>query len=319
MSVSLEYLERCAAETGFSAGTLEKVTRLGELAAAIASHPLLKNTLALKGGTAFNLCFGSAPNRLSVDLDYNYVAYAEREAMLADRPHIEEAIAALTQRLGFRIQQSADSFAGRKLFAAYRSVLGPESRIELDLNYLWRAPLDGTAARELWQPGGLDRPRVLTVSALELCVGKFLAFLDRSAPRDAWDVVRIPALTDETLRAPLFRPLFIALSATLPHALSDYNRGHIERRLTDRMIQEQLVPMLTAGTVQEEETLISRAWQVVERFTKLASHEQEYVVQIKNGVARTELLFPDDPVLSARIAGHPAILWKVNNVLKHRR
>ena len=33
MSPSLEYLERCAAETGFRVETLEKVARLGELAA----------------------------------------------------------------------------------------------------------------------------------------------------------------------------------------------------------------------------------------------------------------------------------------------
>ena len=58
----------------------------------------------------------------------------------------------------------------------------------MDLNYLWRVPLAGVHETELWQPGELDRPRVQTVSLHELCVGKFLAFLDRSAPRDAYDL-----------------------------------------------------------------------------------------------------------------------------------
>lgn len=38
MSVSADYLLRCAAETGFQAGTIERVVRLGELAADIARH-----------------------------------------------------------------------------------------------------------------------------------------------------------------------------------------------------------------------------------------------------------------------------------------
>lgn len=66
MSPSLEYLERCAAETGFQVTPLEKVVRLGEMAADLA------------------------------------------------------------RRRGYRVQQSADAFAGRKLYLRYRSTLGPE-------------------------------------------------------------------------------------------------------------------------------------------------------------------------------------------------
>ncbi|MCX5769622.1 MAG: nucleotidyl transferase AbiEii/AbiGii toxin family protein, partial [Candidatus Hydrogenedentes bacterium] len=298
---------------------LEKVTRLGELATAIAHHPLLKDALALKGGTAFNLCFGTAPARLSVDLDYNYIGHVEREAMLADRPRIEEAVVAVVQRLGFDVQQSADSFAGRKLYAGYRSVLGPPSRVEVDLNYLWRVPLHGVTERELWQPGELDRPRVLTVSILELCVGKLLAFMDRSAARDAWDVERMPTLTQEILWTPLFRALFIALSVTLPHPLSNYKRKHIEERLTTRMIQEQLLPMLAVGRRLDKEELIERAWRVVAPSVELTPNEQEYIKLINDGIIRPELLFPDQHAFAQRIAGHPAILWKVANVLQERK
>ena len=57
MNPSLEYLEHCSAETGYQVAPLEKVIRLGELAADIARHPVLEAALALKGGTALNLCF----------------------------------------------------------------------------------------------------------------------------------------------------------------------------------------------------------------------------------------------------------------------
>ena len=88
MSPSLEYLERCAGQTGYHVSALEKVVRLGELAGDIARHPFLGNALLLKGGTALNLRFGT-PSRLPVDLDFNYLAHLERVNLLADlpRPH----------------------------------------------------------------------------------------------------------------------------------------------------------------------------------------------------------------------------------------
>src|SRR2546425_1001837 len=112
MSPSLEYLERCAAETGFQVIPIEKVVRLGELAADVARHPFLGGALALKGGTALNLCFGP-PHRLSVDLDYNYIAHLEREQMIEDRPRVERAVADLARRRGYRVQQSADELRTR--------------------------------------------------------------------------------------------------------------------------------------------------------------------------------------------------------------
>jgi len=120
--------------------SLEKVVRLGELASDMARHPFLGSVLVLKGGTALNLCFG-LPKRLSVDLDYNYIGQAEREKMLADKPRVETAVLEIAQRQKYRIQQSADAFAGRKLYLIYRSVLGQEERIEVDLNFLFRMPL----------------------------------------------------------------------------------------------------------------------------------------------------------------------------------
>ena len=82
MNVSLEYLERCSAQTGYPVPLLEKVVRLGDMAGDVARHPFLGSILALKGGTALNLCFGP-PKRLSVDLDFIYTGHREREKMLA--------------------------------------------------------------------------------------------------------------------------------------------------------------------------------------------------------------------------------------------
>ncbi|MFH0946294.1 MAG: nucleotidyl transferase AbiEii/AbiGii toxin family protein, partial [Planctomycetota bacterium] len=268
MSVSLAYLERCSADTGFQVSVLEKVARLGEYAAEINRHTLLREVLVLKGGSALNLAFGE-PTRLSVDLDFNYIGKADREEMLADRPPVEKAAADLARRNGYRIQQSADSFAGRKLFLHYRSVLGPEDRIEVDLNFLFRVPLVEPQLGELGQPGELDRPHVRLVGCEELLAGKFLAMLDRCAARDAWDIANLTSDMLRIVATPAFRARFVAIAGILDHPLSSYGRQRLVDRLDQRVVDEQLSPMLARGGTPDADELVERSWAIIGPLVKL--------------------------------------------------
>ncbi len=159
MNLSAERIERLAAETGFRPETLEKVIRLGELAADIGRHPLLSRVLVLKGGTALNLMFGS-PARLSVDLDFNYIGHEDRAQMQADRVEVERATVIIGKGQGYRVQQSRDAHAGRKIYLSYASSVGTPDRIEVDLNFLFRVPLGEVTTRPLWQPPGVENPQV---------------------------------------------------------------------------------------------------------------------------------------------------------------
>jgi predicted nucleotidyltransferase component of viral defense system len=147
MKLSRRYIQGLATETGFREETLEKVLRLGEVVADISRHPLLSSVLALKGGTALNLCF-SAPRRLSVDLDFNYIGAEEPARMREDRPAIEEALQHLARGRGYEIQASRDEHAGRKFFLNYESSAGARDRIEVDLNFLGRVPMSAACGSQ---------------------------------------------------------------------------------------------------------------------------------------------------------------------------
>ena len=69
---------------GFVRDTLEKVMRLADILEYLNTNPILKNTLALKGGTAINLTFFNLP-RLSVDIDLDYLVANSKQEMLEDR------------------------------------------------------------------------------------------------------------------------------------------------------------------------------------------------------------------------------------------
>jgi hypothetical protein len=316
MNISLEYLERCAADSGFQIGPLEKVTRLGELVLHITRHTILGKSLALKGGTALNLCFGP-PKRLSVDLDFNYIGHIEREKMLEDRPRIEVAAIEISRRLGYRVQSSADAFAGRKLFLLYRSVLGQNERVEIDLNFIFRVAFAGIETLQLWQPGKLDRPHVRGVGLAELLIGKMLALLERGVVQDVWDVANLAEKARDVLKEHSFRARFIALSAILEHPLSTYQRERLESHIDDRVIDEKLRPLIAGSPSLNAKKLVHKAWAVVGPFLELTPHENEYLQKIQEGVLQPEILFPDALEESAKFAVHPAILWKITNVRSH--
>ncbi len=319
MSVSREFLERGAADTGFPAAGLEKVVRLGELAGNVGRHPVLGEKLVLKGGTALNLGFGP-PGRLSVDLDFNYVGAVERELMLVERPQIERAVTELARRSGYRVQQSANAFGGRKLFLHYRSVLGPEERIEVDLNFLLRLPLAEPEMRELWQPGDLDRPRLRFVAVEELLIGKLCALLDRCAARDAWDVANLAAEVAAVVEGPEFRGRFLILAATLDHAPDSYRESRLVERVTQQRVDEQLMPMLVTGVAPRATDLVTLAWKRVAPLLVLSDMERGFIEGLDAGELRTELLFPVNPDEAERLARHPALLWKAKHALEqHRR
>ncbi len=103
MIPSQKFVETAAAQTGYQASSLEKVIMLCDLAADISRHPLLRDGLILKGGTALNLGFGP-PSRLSVDLDFNFVGHLDRDQMLEGRLRYEKAVIDLARKKSFVVQ-----------------------------------------------------------------------------------------------------------------------------------------------------------------------------------------------------------------------
>jgi predicted nucleotidyltransferase component of viral defense system len=138
--ISPETLVKQAEATGFRPDMLEKVGLLLQLLDAIRSHPFLKDKLVLKGGTALNLFIFNVP-RLSIDIGLNYVGAADREAMLAERPKVEEALLAVFSREGFTVRRLPAEHAGGKWQLRYPSAGGQGGNLEVDVNFMFRIPL----------------------------------------------------------------------------------------------------------------------------------------------------------------------------------
>ncbi|MDE0239387.1 MAG: nucleotidyl transferase AbiEii/AbiGii toxin family protein [bacterium] len=187
---SAQTLQRLADETGHQAGTLEKVLRLLDLLQEIARDRVLADRLVLKGGTALNL-FRLGLDRLSVDIDLNYVGALDRAAMEAERPDVDAALDRLLASQGYGIRRRPDEHAGGKWLARYTSALGGNATLEIDINYMARQSLFGMARMESLPLGGIRAKDVLVLDLNEIVAGKLVALIDRHAARDLFDARRI--------------------------------------------------------------------------------------------------------------------------------
>jgi hypothetical protein len=106
----------------------------------------------------------------------------------------------------------------------------------------------------------------------------------------------------------------IAFSITLEHPFSSYHRKRHPRGVDAESIGRQLMPLLMTHQMFEPGEMLEKAWKNVSVFFTLTEPEAEYSSLAQKGELRMELLFPDDPDFSRRIAAHPALLWKISNI-----
>jgi predicted nucleotidyltransferase component of viral defense system len=320
MSLSRERLLADAEATSFRPEILEKVALLLSLLEGIRKHPYLKTRVALKGGTALNLFLFQVP-RLSVDIDLNYIGTADRETMLAERPDIERSLEAVCEREGVIIARAPCDFAGGKWRMRYQSVLGGHGNIEVDLNFMFRIPLWPISIRDAHPLGSIAAERIPVLDIHELAAGKFAALFSRHAGRDLFDSHAL--LTRVELDDRKLRTAFVAIGAMNRKdwrtiSLDDIGfEGH--------ELRDQLVPLLrTASRTKTNElsewaaALVGECRSALGRLLPFTAPEREFLDRILDQGAVEPSLLTDDPDLADRLARHPLLAWKAQNVREFR-
>jgi predicted nucleotidyltransferase component of viral defense system len=312
-------LQGAAAETGFPADSLEKVSMLVRLLRMIVAHPFLGPRVALKGGTALNLFVFDLP-RLSVDIDLNYVGAADREAMLAERPKLDTALDQVVGRLGLMVKRVPGDHAGGKWRLSYTSALGRPGVLEVAVNFLLRVPL--------WDPSPRDsRPflgdvarQVPLLDAHEIAAGKLAALLARGASRDLFDARAL--LASEVLDADRLRTALVVYGGI---NRVDWRTVAIDSVVTTvDDVKRQLLPMLRrdirpldADVERWTNQLVAETRDRLAAVMPLADHEREFLERLNSQGEIEPSLITTDPELRRRIAANPGLQWKALNVKKH--
>ena len=320
MRISAERLAADAAATGFRPDMLEKAIHLLGLLDVMCSHPFLKGKFALKGGTALNLFVFDVP-RLSVDIDLNYVGSESREAMLEERPRIEEAILAVFSRENFSIRRVPQEHAGGKWSLRYAAASGQSGRIDVDINYMYRVPLwpvtmmDSRPLRS-WRVSDIP-----VVDIHELVAGKLTALLDRRRARDLFDSCLIFSI--DGLDLARLRTAFVVYGAM---ARKDWRTVSIEDAAFDPTeLSSQLVPSLRLDGIRGLEAtrygkeLVEECRTVLSKLLPFEGSEFAFLDLLLDRGEIDATLLTADRTLQKRIQSQPLLKWKAQHVRRHNR
>lgn len=320
MRISPETLTAQAETTGFRPDMLEKVGLLLQLLDAVRSHPFLKDKLVLKGGTALNLFIFDVP-RLSIDIDLNYVGAADREAMLAERPKVEEALQAVFSREGFTVRRVPTEHAGGKWQLRYPSAGGQAGNLEVDVNFMFRIPLwpvKNVDSRPvgIWQAVGIQ-----VVDVHELAAGKLSALLSRRQARDLFDcsnIFRLGGLDRERLRL-----AFVVYGAMSRKDWRTVAPSDVDFDIAD--LEQRLVPTLRAAGMEKipkdhfGRGLVEDCRNFLAGLLPFTVNEMEFLnLVLDKGEIAPELLTTDE-VLQDRIRRHPLLEWKAVHVREYKK
>ena len=313
-------LAREAAATGFGAEPLAKVHRLLALLDALGRHPFLKERLALKGGTALNLFHFDVP-RLSVDIDLNYLGSADRDAMLADRPKIEQAIQAVCSREGLAIKRVPSDHAGGKWRLSYAAPEGAPGNLELDVNFMLRTPLWPCVVMGS-RPA--ISPRVASTRVLdlhEIAAGKTAALLARTASRDLFDchaLLAVPGLDAAKLRLG-----FVVYGGINRRDWRTVSAADVTADANE--VRTALVPMLRADLAPARGDIAAWVGKLVadcrERLSALLplnEAELEFLRRLNDEGRIAPELLTADAAMQTIIREHPHLRWKARNVREYR-
>ena len=303
-------LGRQAKEYGFVRDTFEKVCRLTDVLRFISQDSLLSECLALKGGTAINLMIFSLP-RLSVDIDLDFTENLTRDEMLAKRVDITTRIEKYMGADGYHLSAKSKTYHALDSFVyEYTNSAAMKDNLKIEINYMMRCHVLPTVKGEVNLPWLDTEVATESVAPIEIFASKIVALLNRTAPRDLYDVYNMlhHELFDESEQVTLRKSVmyYSAIGAdSVPTGFSFNNLAKIPQF----RIKTDLLPVLRNGTFFDVKIAQEECTRYLRDFLIPTKDELAFWSAFNKREYRPELLF-DDPAILARVAQHPMAIWK---------
>lgn len=304
-------IDLLASKSGFIRDNLEKVLRLCEILQFITDNPLTAGTLALKGGTAINLVVFDLP-RLSVDIDLDFTKNCSREEMLEVRDSINTDIINYMSTQGYNLSPSTKNPHSLDSWVFYyRNVAGNKDNIKIEINYSMRnhvLPIVFHNVKLIDIPISIS---VRVLSPVELFASKIKALIERTAPRDLFDVYNM--IENNVIQEndyPLLRKIvlfYLAVGGSKPPSV-EYKLDSIES-MNYCQIKRKLIPVLKKGEQFNFEKAKIEVKAFIASLMILNEEEKAFVNKFKAKIYEPNLLFESKEILE-RIISHPMAIWK---------
>jgi predicted nucleotidyltransferase component of viral defense system len=304
------YLGNKAKELKFNRDTLEKVTRLYDILRFINTNPLLRDKLALKGGTAINFTMFNLP-RLSVDIDLDFMDFCSKEEMLEQRELINDVIKKYMISEGYILSPKSktphilDSFVYR-----YVGLSGNYDNVKIEINYSLRTHIDQSEMTYAIHPYFSNDFHIHRLSIIEIFASKINALLTRAAARDLYDIYSMikSNLIKDNQNAHLRKSVVFYFAMSSKEIENGFNFEKINR-INERMIKRDLKPVLSNHdqfNLKEAKIVVKN---YISNLLNITKNETKFINFFVQNQYEPKLLFSNESIIK-RIEHHPMALWR---------
>jgi predicted nucleotidyltransferase component of viral defense system len=304
------YFDRISGKTGFSAWPLEKLYRLIDILSEI-NRGELKQYLAVRGGTAINLCHSQLP-RLSIDLDLVLTRNGDSRNMAKDREIVRQHIAEILKSGGYLVDAYLNEYALDRFEAKYKNIFGSADTLKVEVNYISsRVPIFPTVDVEPIDVFGTGPEQIRTLSRQEIYGSKIEALIKRHAPRDLFDTYTLARSSGQIDTSTLRKCTVFSCCVEIPW---DF-RADLLRNPADVITQKQLATDLYPYLIRDNSFNLSEAKGAVGDFChelfKLDPNELRFLEKLfENKQYVLDLLFPS----ANHLRDHPGIKWRLRQI-----
>lgn len=300
---------RQAKELGFVRDTFEKVCRLVDVLRFFENDSILSRCLALKGGTAINLTIFNLP-RLSIDIDLDFSENVGRNEMLERRPIITERILKYMSANGYTLSEKSKQYHALDSFVfEYQNAGGMKDNIKIEINYMIRTHILPETRRKVNIPWLSEELSVFSVAPMEIFASKIVALLNRTAPRDLYDIHNCLefGLFDES-EQDMLRKCVVFYSCIGSETIhKEFSFASLDK-IPQNKIKTDLLPVLRFGAYFDLKPARKKVIDYLQNLLAINSQEREFMTQFNQGHYMPELLF--DGYILNNVQSHPMAKWK---------
>lgn len=311
MIYSKKQIEQYSYETGFIKNCIEKVVRLIDVLKYLFTESSFKDKLVLKGGTAINLVHTNL-QRLSVDIDLDYIGSLEKETLIKDRKILEEELDQYMTKENYEISnKSRDHYALLSRIYKFKNAFNGNDTIKVDINFMDRVHLYETQKSRVTY---FEKTVTLITPRIEELFGmKVNALIDRSKPRDLYDTMFLVNNLDLVDKNMFRKAVIFYLSLNNIFELNESSFARIDT-ITQYKTRTELFPVLNKKEKFDIEEAKEKVIKSLTNLLILSNKEKEYLSEFSKGNYDPSLLFDGD-VLD-RISNHPMAKWRALNLDK---
>ncbi len=272
---------------------------------------ILSSCLALKGGTAINLTIFNLP-RLSVDIDLDFSENISRDEILEKRPIITERISKYMSANGYVLSgKSKQHHALDSFVFEYQNAGGMKDNIKIEINYMIRCHILPVRRRKVNLPWLSEELSVLSVAPMEIFASKIVALLNRTAPRDLYDIYSLLelGLFDESEQDMLKKCVvfYSCIGSETVHKEFSFESLY---KMPQNKIKTDLLPVLRFGAYFDLKPAREKVTDYLKSLLVLTPQDTEFIDNFGNGEYKPELIFEGD--MLNNVSDHPMAIWKCN-------